>query len=134
MDAAPTSNESTADTIASRISGSRKRPRMSAYKIHHCPHCDQTITLKTFKRHEKLYCRSDGTWMTESDCEASTDNCCAGDKGLYTLDQQTKLIINILMLGGPPSLPHFCHQDHEMEEEINTSFDSSSEHEISGNS
>ena len=32
-----------------------------------CGHCDQKLSLKVFKRHERLYRRSDLTWITNTD-------------------------------------------------------------------
>ena len=50
---------------------SSKRLKLSAPASHqvrkHCPHCDQQVTVKTFRRHKELYYRSnDGTWIAES--------------------------------------------------------------------
>ena len=28
-----------------------------------CPHCDQDLSQKTFRKHRKLFCRSDGSWV-----------------------------------------------------------------------
>lgn len=28
-----------------------------------CPHCDQLLNVKTYKRHEKLYRKADGSWI-----------------------------------------------------------------------
>lgn len=62
--------------LASRVAKSRKRPRYSTpWNRHHCPHYNQSLTLKTFKRHQKLFCRSDGTWIAdiEEDDAGSTE-------------------------------------------------------------
>ncbi len=32
-----------------------------------CPHCKREVGLKTFKRHKKLYLKSDGSWIKEWD-------------------------------------------------------------------
>lgn len=60
-------------TIASRLAKSRKT-RTSTFRTRQCPHCDRNLTLKTFKRHQRLYCRSDGTWISgELELEESMD-------------------------------------------------------------
>ena len=56
--------------LAARIDESRKRPRLSTPKNRkYCPHCSQNLTLKTFKKHKKLFLRSDGSWAQASDTE-----------------------------------------------------------------
>ena len=54
--------------LANRIADSKKRKRVS-HSRHLCPHCKQSLTLKTFKRHQKLYCKGDGTWTVDSESD-----------------------------------------------------------------
>ena len=56
--------------VASRIAQSRKRIRHSEQGNRRmCPHCDQSLCLKTFKKHERLYRKDDGSWVTEADTQ-----------------------------------------------------------------
>lgn len=56
--------------LASRVEqSSRKRPRDPPPR-ELCPHCDQNLNIKTFKKHKTLFCRSDGTWVKD-DVQAS---------------------------------------------------------------
>lgn len=57
--------------LVDRIVTSRKRRRPRNRKL--CPHCKQRLTLKTFKKHQKFFLRSDGTWMSDSDEDADLD-------------------------------------------------------------
>ena len=36
-----------------------------------CPHCDQLLNIKTYKRHEKLYRKDDGSWIVVSSRQTS---------------------------------------------------------------
>ena len=53
--------------LASRIALLRKRPVESASMLstnrQFCPHCDLNLALKTFRKHRKLFFRSDGSWV-----------------------------------------------------------------------
>lgn len=52
--------------LASRVKqSSRKRSRSAPREL--CPHCDQSLSLKTFKKHKALFCKSDGTWISGKD-------------------------------------------------------------------
>ena len=52
--------------LATRIAESRKKPRLSIPRnCQKCLHCNQRLTMKTFKRHQKLFCQSDGTWIKD---------------------------------------------------------------------
>ena len=52
-------------SIASRISAaSNRNPKSNISRdCKLCLHCGQYLSLKTFKRHERLYKKSDGTWI-----------------------------------------------------------------------
>ena len=52
-------------SIASRISAaSNRNPESNISRdCKLCLHCGQYLSLKTFKRHERLYKKSDGTWI-----------------------------------------------------------------------
>lgn len=67
--------------VASRIVKSRKRPRKPLVKSYHCPHCKQSLSQKTFKRHQKLYFRSDGTWISYAEDDQSTDSTQSEEEG-----------------------------------------------------
>ena len=55
---------STSSSSAKRVQDSNiNRPR--AIKRKHCEHCDQDLSVKTFKKHRSLYMRADGTWIRE---------------------------------------------------------------------
>ena len=55
---------STSSSLANRVQDSNiNRPR--AIKRKHCEHCDQDLSVKTFKKHRSLYMRADGTWIRE---------------------------------------------------------------------
>ena len=51
--------------IASRVAESESSA--AAKRVHSedtmCPHCNQPLSTKTFKRHKKLFCKDDGTWI-----------------------------------------------------------------------
>ena len=56
--------------LVNRIEVSKKKRRASIPQNRiDCPHCHQYLTIKTFRRHQKLYQRSDGTWMEDGDSE-----------------------------------------------------------------
>ena len=53
--------------VASRIAQSRKRVRHSEQGHRQiCPHCDQSLCSKTFKKHRRLYRKEDGSWVVMS--------------------------------------------------------------------
>ena len=58
--------------IASRVEKSKKKPRSSTCRSHYCPHCERNLTLKTFKRHQKLFC-SNGIWTRAEDTESEEE-------------------------------------------------------------
>ena len=50
------------EMLVSRVRRSaKKRTRAIAREL--CPHCDQNLCMKTFKRHKSLFLRDDGTWI-----------------------------------------------------------------------
>lgn len=55
-----------ARVLATRIAISRKRTRSSSSisltNRPFCPHCDQNLALKTFRKYKKLFLRNDGSW------------------------------------------------------------------------
>lgn len=54
--------------VASRIAQSKKRARHSedGHQRQICPHCDQSLCSKTFKKHKRLYEKADGTWVSDT--------------------------------------------------------------------
>lgn len=57
--------------IASRVAeseSSAKRAKLTSLHSQDtiCPHCNQPLSAKTYKRHKKLFCKDDGTWITAS--------------------------------------------------------------------
>lgn len=77
-----TAGNSSKVVLASRIAYSRKRSRAGTPKNRQrCPHCEQDLTIKTFKRHQKLFKREDGNWMKEIDEE--DENHLSSDNGSY---------------------------------------------------
>ena len=57
--------------LASRIANSRKRRKDTPKNRQNCPHCNQLLTMKTFRRHQTLFKKNDGTWMKDSEDEES---------------------------------------------------------------
>lgn len=52
--------------LVSRVQqSSRKRPKTISREV--CPHCDQSFNIKTLKRHRSINCKSDGTWIKDTD-------------------------------------------------------------------
>ena len=50
--------------LESEMSAAKKQKLDIPEKLHECPHCEKLLTRRTFKKHQQLYCRSDGTWIT----------------------------------------------------------------------
>lgn len=53
---------------------SRKRPIVIPREV--CPHCDQSLSIKTLKKHKTLFLKGDGTWIrsnVDQDCTDSDD-------------------------------------------------------------
>lgn len=68
-------------SLARRISAAsrkRRKPQTSNSRRQICPHCKQSLTLKTYKKHQKLFLRSDKTWMSDNDEDrlAASDSSC----------------------------------------------------------
>ena len=63
--------------LANRVAeSSKKRPRLSTpqQRRYHCPHCQQSLTSKTFMLHKKFHTKEDGTWVIkEKAAEKSLD-------------------------------------------------------------
>ena len=62
-------NELLTGLIASRILESElsatKKPKLNTqHHLHKCPHCDKLLVEKTYKKHKKIFCKSDGSWVT----------------------------------------------------------------------
>ena len=57
--------------IAARVAVESERSLKKA-KLHTeiqnlvCPHCRQLLNVKTYKRHENLYRKDDGSWIIQS--------------------------------------------------------------------
>ena len=69
----------TSSFLAPRIAESSRRKakitlRANSLRSQLCGHCNQNLSLKTFKKHKKLYYKSDGTWLIDSE---ATSNSCA---------------------------------------------------------
>jgi hypothetical protein len=143
-------------TIATRLAKSR-RTRTSTLKTRHCPHYGRnlilkTFILKTFKRHQRLYHKSDGTWIL--DCHEEEGFM---DEGLSSLQCPTSIehVLGFIIFIGmpsnvisnddtdaivsscPPAMP--LDQGSQLDQGINTEDcsdveeDSGSENEFSGN-
>ena len=57
--------------IASRVaeseSSAKKAKLTSVYSQNTtCPHCNKPLSQKTYRRHKKLFCKNDGTWIIAS--------------------------------------------------------------------
>lgn len=58
--------------VASRIAQSRKRVRHSEPSHRQiCPHCNQSLCSKTFKKHKRLYQKGDGSWVVTPDSHST---------------------------------------------------------------
>ena len=53
------------NSIARKISESswKKPKRLNPVSSHWCGHCDKRLSLKVFKKHQKLYMRLDQAWI-----------------------------------------------------------------------
>ena len=62
------------NSIARKIAeSSRKKPkRLNPASSHLCGHCNQMLSLKVFKKHQKLYMKSDQTWIISGSVHQST--------------------------------------------------------------
>ena len=49
--------------LQSEISATKKRKNDTQKQLHECPHCDKVLTEKTYKKHKKLYCKNDNSWI-----------------------------------------------------------------------
>lgn len=50
-----------------------------------CPHCDQNLSVKTFKKHKTLFLKSDGTWIKSySDMEAADSDIASKNINTYS--------------------------------------------------
>lgn len=70
--------------LVSRVRGSaRKRARDQDREL--CPHCDQNLSVKTFKKHKTLFLKSDGTWIKSySDMEAADSDIASKNINTYS--------------------------------------------------
>ena len=55
-------SESPIATCVAESENSAKKAKFSRI----CPHCNQLLGEKTYKRHKKLFCKNDGTWIITS--------------------------------------------------------------------
>ena len=64
------------DTLVCKIAqSSQKKPRHgNPVSSRYCEHCHQNLSLKVFKKHERLYKKSDQTWTTMSDDDDGDDH------------------------------------------------------------
>ena len=61
--------------VAARIAQSKKRTRHLENSIRQiCPHCNQSLCSKTFKRHKRLYKKEDGSWMMSEYCNEPNES------------------------------------------------------------
>ena len=51
--------------IATRVAESENSAKKAKFS-RPCPHCNQILSEKTYKRHKKLFCKNDGTWIIAS--------------------------------------------------------------------
>lgn len=49
----------------------KKRPKVASREM--CPHCDQDLEVKTFKKHKSLFLKEDGTWV-KNNVQPADDN------------------------------------------------------------
>ena len=66
--------------LASRIAeSSRKKPKLSnPGTSRFCGHCNQRLSLKTYRKHEQLYKMSDQSWMGRDSSDQMFDAETAG--------------------------------------------------------
>lgn len=53
--------------------GSKITLRANSAKSQLCGHCNLNLSLKTFKKHKRLYCNSDGKWLLSTDKDLYQD-------------------------------------------------------------
>ena len=49
--------------LESEISATKKPKLITQQQLHKCPHCDKLLAEKTYKRHKKLFCKNDNSWI-----------------------------------------------------------------------
>ena len=54
------------NSLAQKIAESSKKAK-HAEPSHMCGHCNQRLALKVYKKHERLYRRSDESWILSGD-------------------------------------------------------------------
>lgn len=78
----PRSSKLDFELVPSRLESSDKKMKLSSKsKLGQrliCPHCNQSLCAKTFKKHKRLYCNEDNTWTRSS---ASTSVTVQGAEG-----------------------------------------------------
>lgn len=95
--------------LASRIADSRKRPRVATPRNRRlCPHCKKMLILKTYRRHESLFCR-DGVWVVNEDDGAS----CTDTEGCVFLTNHSKFI-DVLLISYMQLAVHHHHDYHHL--------------------
>ena len=64
------------NTLSRKIAqSSQKKPKHSnPGSSRLCGHCNQKLSLKVFKRHEKLYRRMDQSWIANTDGDDHTSS------------------------------------------------------------
>lgn len=82
--------------LAPRIAESSKRRskitlRANSAKSQLCGHCNLSLSLKTFKKHKRLYCNSDGKWLLSTDKDLYQDT-----TGIDIDRQEAKLAVLII--------------------------------------
>lgn len=68
------------NSLARKIAeSSRKQPkRLNFVSSRLCGHCNQKLSLKVFKKHEKLYKRPDQSWIISDDLVHQTSRSSSG--------------------------------------------------------
>lgn len=57
--------------LATRVVASSELPRKRKESNRSiCPHCDQALSNKTFKKHKRLYSKNDGSWISVGPCDS----------------------------------------------------------------
>ena len=60
---------SSSSFLVRRLESARKRVKLSSKPTgtrRLCPHCDQKLSAKTFKKHRRMNCKDDNTWIRVS--------------------------------------------------------------------
>lgn len=62
-------------TISAKL---ERKSRKYAERSYFCPHCNTSVSLKTFKRHRVLYYNPDASVWTRAESSCGMDDCSTG--------------------------------------------------------